>query len=186
MKRADYMSAMQDINPDDIIVLDESGSNLGMTSDYARAEGGSRAKAPKPHDCGTKFSILGAISTTGIVAASYVESAVNTEIFETFISKLLTPELDASKYVVMDNVGFHKSSSVIEQIEKTGAKVVFLPPYSPDLSPIEKLWSKVKDFLKRKKARTKPDFHDALALALDEITEDDLHGWYAECGYNIR
>lgn len=60
-----------------------------------------------------------------------------------------------------------------------------MPPYSPDLSPIEKLWSKVKDFLKRKKARTKADFHDALALALDEITENDLHGWYAECGYNI-
>lgn len=169
MRRDDYIAAMQYIAPDEIIVLDESGANLGMSSDYARAEGGARAKAPKPHDCGTKFSILGAISTAGIVAASYVESAVNTEIFETFVSKLLAPKLNASKYVVMDNVGFHKSSSVIEKIENTGAKVVFLPPYSPDLSPIEKMWSKVKDFLKRKKSRTKAEFHDALAMALDEV-----------------
>ena len=85
MRRDDYIAAMQYIAPDEIIVLDESGANLGMSSDYARAEGGARAKAPKPHDCGTKFSILGAISTAVIVAASYVESAVNTEIFETFV-----------------------------------------------------------------------------------------------------
>jgi len=84
----------------------------------------------------------------------YIQDAVNKVIFETFINKFLIPNLGSAKYVVMDNVRFHKNSDIISSIEKAGAKVVFLPPYSPDLSPIEKMWSKVKEKLKRSKPRS--------------------------------
>jgi len=176
---------MEDINPADIIVIDESGADLSMTSDYARAEGGDRARAPKPHIPGSKFSIIGAIGLTCVMAVMYIQTSVNVEIFRTFVEKLLYPKLGIGRYVVMDNVGFHKDDAVIKLIEKTGARVVFLPPYSPDLSPIEKMWSKIKEILKRSKPRSNAEFHNALTIALHEINEDDLTGWYEECGYNV-
>jgi transposase len=176
---------MDDIDPNDIIVIDESGADLSMTSDYARAEGGERAKAPKPHIPGSRFSIIGAIGTACVVAAMYIQEAVNTDIFEVFVRKFLIPKLGSAKYVVMDNVGFHKNSNIISLIENAGAKVVFLPPYSPDLSPIEKMWSKIKESMKRFKPRSNSAFHQALSTALDEVNEDDLNGWYEECGYNV-
>lgn len=185
IRREDFIAATDDINPENIIVIDESGSDLGMTSDYERSEGGERAKAPKPHIPGSKFSIIGAIGISDIVAAMYVEGAVDLEVFETFVEKFLNPKLEHGKYVVMDNVGFHKNEKIIKLIESTGARVVFLPPYSPDLSPIEKMWSKIKDFLKRSKPRSKAEFHNSLGGALHEIDEGDLHGWYEECGYNM-
>lgn len=176
---------MEDINPNNVIVIDESGADLSMTSDYARAEGGERATAPKPHLPGSRFSIIGAIGIACVVAAMYIQKAVNAEIFETFVNQLLIPKLGIGKYVVMDNVGFHKSEIIIKLIESTGARVVFLPPYSPDLSPIEKMWSKIKEILKRSKPRSNAEFHNALAIALHEINADDLSGWYEECGYNV-
>jgi len=176
---------MEGIDPSNIIVIDESGSDLKMASDYARSHGGERAKAPKPHISGSKFSIIGAISTTCIEAAMYVKAAVNLEIFETFVEKFLNPKLSAGKYVVMDNINFHKNDGVIKLIESTGAKVVLLPPYSPDLSPIEKMWSKIKEFLKRSKPRSDAEFHNALANALYDVNEEDLYGWYEECGYSM-
>lgn len=176
---------MEDIDPSDIIVIDESGADLSMTSDYARAEGDARATAPKPHLTGSRFSIIGAIGTTCVIAAMYIQKSVNTEIFKTFVEQLLCPKLGAGKYVVMDNIGFHKSDAITKLIESTGARVVFLPPYSPDLSPIEKMWSKIKDILKRSKPRSNAEFHSALAIALHEVNEDDLLSWYEECGYNV-
>jgi transposase len=179
---------MTDIDPNNIIVIDESGANLGMTNDYARSEGGTRAKAPKapkPHNPGTRFSLIGAIGLKCVLALSYVQSAVDTQIFDTFIEKMLLKKLTTDKYVVMDNVRFHKNSAIIEKIERTGAKVVFLPPYSPDLSPIENMWSKIKYFLKYCKPRSNAEFHTGLANALEQINEDDLIGWYEECGYTI-
>ena len=185
IKRADFIAAMEDINPSDIIVLDESGADLSMTSEYARAEGGKRANSPKPHIPGSKFSIIGAIGITCIIAAMYIQTSVNAEIFRTFVEQLLNPKLGPGKYVIMDNVGFHKNDAIVTLIESTGAKVVFLPPYSPDLSPIEKMWSKIKEFLKRIKPRSNAEFHNALTVALHEINEDDLSNWYEECGYNV-
>jgi len=156
-----------------------------MVNEYARAEGGLRAVAPKPFDKGEKFSIISAISITGIVAMMYIASAVNTTIFKTFVTELLISKLKPGQFIILDNVSFHKSPELINIIEATGAKLVFLPPYSPDLSPIEKMWSKIKDILKRKKPRTKADFHRELAFAISEINEIDCEEWYESCGYQI-
>ena len=176
---------MDEIDPDKVIVIDECGADLSMTSDYARAEGGERAKAPKPHIPGNRFSIIGAIGTACVVAAMYVQKAVNKDIFEVFVRNFLLQKLGSAKYVVMDNVSFHKNTNIISLIENSGAKVVFLPPYSPDLSPIEKMWSKMKASMKRFKPRSNAAFHQAISTALSEVSEDDLKGWYEECGYNV-
>src|SRR5215469_4203993 len=98
-----------------------------MSSDYARAEGGERAKMPKPFNSGEKFSIIGAIAITGIVAMMYIASAVNASIFKTYIAKLLAPKLRRGQFVIFDNARCHKSQEIIDIIEQTGAKVVFLP-----------------------------------------------------------
>jgi transposase len=176
---------VEDIDPNNLIFIDESGANLGMTSEYARAESGLRAFAPKPFDQGEKFSIISAISVTGIVAMMYIAAAVNATIFKTFINELLIPKLRRGQFVILDNVSFHKSLELIAMIKATGAKIVFLPPYSPDLSPIEKMWSKIKDILKRKKPRTKAEFHRDLAFAISEVDDVDCEEWYEACGYSI-
>jgi len=185
IRRADYLDSIDEIEPSDIIFIDESGANLGMTNDYARAEGGERAVAPKPFDIGTKFSIIGAIALTGIVAMMYIESAVNGKIFKEYIRQFLIPKLRPGQYVVFDNVSFHKSQEIADLIKSVGAKVVFLPPYSPDLSPIEKLWSKMKEFLRRNKPRTKAEFHTALGTALSSMNDGDFEEWYENCGYSV-
>jgi transposase len=181
----DYMDSVSEINPEKLIFIDESGANLGMTSNYARAEGGQRIKMPKPFDTGEKFSVIGAVSLTGIVAMMYVASAVNGDIFKAYVEQLLIPKLCRGQFVIFDNVGFHKSKELIALIEKAGAKVVFLPPYSPDLSPIEKMWSKIKEILKRKKPRSKAEFHDALFEAITSVNDNDFEEWYESCGYSI-
>lgn len=164
-------------------MIDEAGANLGMVTDYSRAIGGDRAKAPKPFVVGEKFSIIGAISMIGIVAVMYVELAVNRDIFLSYVEQLLLPKLKSGQYVILDNARIHKSDEIVNLIEGVGAKVVFLPPYSPDLSPIEKMWSKVKEILKRLMPRTKADFHDALAMALDSVNDEDCEEWFDACGY---
>lgn len=176
---------MESIEPDKLIFLDESGANLGMSTNYARAEGGERAHMPKPFDKGEKFSIIGAIAITGIVAIMYIVSSVNTGVFKTFAEQLLIPKLRRGQFVIFDNVNFHKSQEIIHLIEATGAKVVFLPPYSPDLSPIEKMWSKIKDILKRKKPRKKSEFHDAILAAVTSMNDNDFEEWYDACGYSL-
>lgn len=185
IKRADFIDSVEGINPDKLIFLDESGANLGMSTDYARAEGGQRAVMPKPFDKGEQFSIIGAIALTGIVAMMYVASSVDTTIFKTFAEQLLVPKLRRGQFVIFDNVSFHKSQEIIYLIESTGAKVVFLPPYSPDLSPIEKMWSKIKEILKRKKPRTKADFHDAIVTSITSMNDNDFEEWYEVCGYSL-
>jgi transposase len=182
----DYMDAVNEIDPEKLIFLDESGANLGMTSNYARVEGGQRIKMPKPFDTGVKFSVIGAVSLTGIVAMMYVASAVNGDIFKAYIEQLLIPKLCRGQFIILDNVGFHKSKELIALIEKAGAKVVFLPPYSPDLSPIEKMWSKIKEILRRKKPRSKAEFHDSLCDAITSVNDNDFEEWYESCGYSVR
>lgn len=179
------MASMEEIDPNKIIVIDESGANLGMANDYARAPGGERAKAPKPHNAGKKYSMVGAISTSGIEAMTYIEGAVNGDIFLNFIEKILVPKLKFGQYVVLDNVSFHKQPEIAVLIKKAGASIVFLPPYSPDLSPIEKMWSKIKEGLKRFKARTAEEFYKALSIMVHSVSSDDCEGWYEECGYNV-
>lgn len=185
-KRSDFLASIETISPQDMIFIDESGANLAMATNYARAEGGQRVKAPKPFNIGISFSMIGAISLLGILAIMYIESAVDTNIFSVFVKKLLLSKLKPGQFVIFDNVKFHKAKEIKDLIESRGAKVVFLPPYSPDLSPIEKMWSKIKETLKKAMPRTAAQFHDALIRSLFNVCDEDFEEWYDCCGYSLE
>jgi transposase len=154
-----------------------------MCPDYGRAEGGQRVHAAKPQDRGKNISIIGAIGLVGVIGAMYGEWATDSMAFLSFVQTMLVPHLRSGHIVIMGNVNFHKNRQVREAIQRTGAQLLFLPPYSPDLSPIELMWSKLKHYLKKKAARTMADFHEALLEAFETLTDYDFEAWFDECGY---
>lgn len=127
--------------------------------------------------------MISALRLDGSTADWVLEGAMDTAIFHAYIQNVLAPTLRPKDVVVMDNLGVHKTPIVVQAIEATGATVRFLPPYSPDLNPIEKMWSKVKAFLRKTKARTKDTLWAAIGEALKTVTASDAIGWFKSCGY---
>jgi len=154
-----------------------------MCRTYARAMGGNRIKMPKPFIRGSNISIIGAIGFDEVVAALYGTWATDGEIFLTFIEECLAPHLQPHHVVILDNVRFHKTEQVKMAIEKTGATLEYLPGYSPDFSPIENMWSKIKTLLRKFMPRTTGQFKIAISKSFKSITQDDLQSWYNHCGY---
>lgn len=176
---------MQSLDPKELVVIDESGCYLNMTLPYARAYGGERVAMPQPFVRGNKLSVIGAISISSVESALYGEWNTDADIFLTFIRQNIVPKLTKSKVVILDNIGFHKTEHVISAIENTGARVLFLPPYSPEFSPIENMWSKIKQILRKLSPRTIVEFNKAISQAFNLITKDDLFGWFKYCGYKV-
>ena len=152
-----------------LIFLDESGANLRMGPLYGRAQGGKRVIAAVPFNRGNRFTMLGAINFTKVGAALYCEWAADGEIFLNFITRCLCPILEKRHFVIMDNVAFHRVCGVKEVIESTGAKLIYLLPYSPDLNLIEQMWGKIKSCLRQESARTLKQFAKAINTAFMNI-----------------
>jgi len=140
--------------------------------------------APVGHWCGT--TMIGSVRLDGTTACMTIEEATDTDIFRAYVQCVLIPTLKPGDMVILDNLSPHKNSGTIRLIEQAGAGVRFLPAYSPDLNPIEKMWSKVKEALRTTKARTQEALHDAIACALASVTSADAKGWFASCGYSIN
>jgi len=121
----------------------------------------------------------------GSTACMAVEGATDTEVFRAYVQEVLCPTLRSGDVVIMDNLSPHKSIQTLELIQQLGAQVLFLPPYSPDLNPVEKMWSKLKEFLRSKEARSLPTLIEAIALALERITPQDTINWFASSGYSF-
>lgn len=168
-----------------LIFLDESGANLSLCREYARSFDGERIKYGRPYRRGNKFSILSAISLAGIKASMYGKWSVDGNIFLTFIDKQLCPKLKQGDIVVLDNINFHYMEKVKFAIESKGAKLMYLPAYSPDFSPIENMWSKVKAILRKYAPRTPRQFNKAIKIAFESISNSDIAGWFKHCGYRI-
>lgn len=166
--------------------LDESGSNIAMTRFYGRGTPGERVVESVPQNYGSNITMLAAISLSGICAPMTVSGAVDGIVFKTYLEKVLCPTLEAGDCVVMDNLPAHKVAGIKELIEAAGAKLIYLPPYSPDLNPIEKCWSKIKTALRAVKARTREALETALKAALLTITLEDAAGWFESCGYSLH
>jgi transposase len=166
--------------------IDEAGSNIAMTRFYGRAKPGERVVETVPQNYGENISMLAAISLAGIAAPMTISGAVDGLVFLEYVKQILCPTLDEGDVVVMDNLSAHKVKGVKEAIEKCGARVLYLPPYSPDLNPIEKCWSKIKTYLRQAKARTREVLENALKEALLLITKEDAEGWFKSCGYSIN
>jgi transposase len=166
-----------------LVFLDESGAKTNMTRLYGRSFGGQRLvdTAPQGHWCTT--TMLSAMRLDGSTAAMVIEEPTDADVFEAYVGQVLTRSLRPGDIVVMDNLPPHKKPSVITAIEAAGAVVWFLPPYSPDFNPIEKMWSKIKAYLRKVKARTQEALFDAIGAALLTITASDAFNWFASCGY---
>jgi len=157
-----------------------------MTREYARGLRGERVQGHTPRNRGTVTTMLGAMGLDGIRAMMTVEGATDAEVFEAFVTHLLVPKLKPGNIVVLDNVGAHKPEGALARIRAAGARVLFLPPYSPDLNPIELAWSKVKALLKKFEALTVAALDAAIAKATELITPEDARGWFEHCGYSAQ
>jgi transposase len=170
-----------------LVFLDETGITTAMTRRYARAPRGERARGSAPGGW-RRLTVLGALSGEGMVAAMSIEAATTTRVFLAFLQSVLIPELrrrHPKATVLMDNLSAHKPKAVETVLTKAGFKLLYLPRYSPDLSPIEPGWSKLKSALRAAEARTRETLDAALAPALDSITQADAHGWFNHCGYSF-
>jgi transposase len=166
--------------------VDESGGNLAMTRSYGRAPTGERVMGSVPQNYGQNVTLLGALGVQGLHAVMTVDSATDTDVFRTYVKRVLGPTLRPGDIVVMDNLRAHKAVGVQQALARRGARLLYLPPYSPDLSPIEPCWSKVKTALRKAKARTREALDMAITGALATITNADAQGWFRHCGYALR
>jgi transposase len=167
------------------VFVDESAVNTAMTRRYGRAPRGERAHDSAPRNYGTHTSVIGAMGLRGLVAALTVEGAVDTDCFNAYAEQVLGPRLRRGDVVVLDNLTAHRASRIEEVAEARGAQVLWLPPYSPDYSPIEQCWSKIKAYLRGAKARTAVALDGALAQAIGLVTKADIRGWFKHCGYSL-
>ena len=149
-----------------------------MTRLYARCQGGARIHEGTPDSRWKILTVLGALGTRGMITTMTVEAATDREIFLTYLDEVLCPQLKSGDVVVMDNLSSHKVNGVQQRIEKCGATLLYLPPYSPDLNPIEKAWSKLKQLLRSAKARSKEALDQAIAELLPLITSEDAKAWF--------
>lgn len=131
-------------------------------------------------------ALIGAICLTGVLGLTYGQWTTDGIIFLDFIKNIVAPKLNKGDVVIMDNAAIHKVNGIKEAIEKCGARLLFLPPYSPDFSPIECMWSKLKNSLRRRDTRTLGSYHDSLNDSLSELEDDDFIGWYEHCGYRVN
>ncbi len=166
-----------------MVFLDERGVNTNMTRRYARAVGGARAVDSTPLNTPANTTILSSIRINGATAYTTYQGGTTAEKFEKYLQTVLLPSLDKDAVIVMDNMRSHHAKNVKAVLEQSGFKYMYLPPYSPDLNPIEKLWSKIKAFLRKEKIRIAPDLPDAIQRAFATICVSDCQGWFSSCGY---
>lgn len=167
----------------DLIFVDESGVNLALTRLFARAPKGHRAYGKRPQKRGKNVSIIGAIALSGLVSQISLIGATDGLTFEAFISQQLVPKLWVGACVVMDNCSIHKGDEIQALIERSGARLIYLPPYSPEFSPIENCWSKIKSLLRSMGARNYPDLAQAIEDAFERVSLEDICNWFTHCCY---
>jgi transposase len=172
-------------DPSRLVFLDESGAKTNMTRLRGRAQKGERVFAHCPHGHWYTTTMISAIRVDGTTASMTIGGASNAEVFRAYVDHVLCPLLRPGDLVIMDNLSSHKSGPTLELIEKAGAEAWFLPAYSPDLNPIEKMWSKVKQALRSSQARTQPALEQAIGEALSQVTQQDAINWFASCGYSF-
>ena len=139
-----------------------------------------------PHGHWNTTTLIAALSITGVRCSTVVDGAVNGDVFEAFVEQVLVPELGPSDVVILDNLSSHKRIRTRELIEATGARLVFLPPYSPDLNPIELIFAKVKQSLRSLACRTRETLWSAMQFVLDQVSPEDAANCYKHCGYTLH
>ena len=166
--------------------VDESGVNLALTRLFGRAPRGERVVDSVPKNYGENVTMLGALSASGVEALMTVNGATDGGVFLAFVREVQAPALHEGDVVVWDNLGAHRSQAVRTAVEARGARLLVLPPYSPDMNPIERCWSKIKTALRAAKARTREALEAAIKQALATVTASDARAWFKHCGYALN
>ena len=168
------------------MIVDESGINTSMTRTRGRAAPGERVPGAVPQGHWKTLTMIGALRLEGMAAAVTVDAATDTDVFGAFVRDALVPALRSEDVVVWDGLAPHKSEQVRREIESAGAALMPLPPYSPDFSPIEPCWSKVKGHVCNVEPRTAEALGQAAAAGFASVTATDCHGWFKSCGYRVH
>ena len=156
-----------------------------MTRLRGRAPRGERVTESVPRNYGTQTSLIGTLSLSGIEAVMTLEGAVDTDAFNAYVEHILRPTIKGGDVLVLDNLSAHHASRIEEVAQECGAEVIWLAPYSPDFSPIELMWSKIKSAMRAAKARTRDELERAFKAALGLVSESDCLGWFTHCGYQV-
>ena len=173
------------VDPGRLVFVDEMGTHTSLAPVYAYAPVGERAFFEIPRNRGKNTTLLTSLHAEGMGPSMAVEGATTSRVLETYVKRLLAPALRPGQVVVMDNLGAHRPKRVRELIERRGCELVYLPPYSPDLNPIEEAFSKVKRILRKIAVRTKEALIEAMGRALGAVSARDARGFFAHCGYRI-
>jgi len=187
-QRLHFAIARRFVDPKHLVFLDESSAKTNMTRLYGRALGGARCHDTTAHGHWKTLTMLSAIRLSGVVrnATQVFDAAMNAYTFRGYVQRCLSPSLQPGDVVIMDNLSSHKAMGVAEAIASVGATLWYLPPYSPDLNPIEKLWSKVKTSLRDLRATTTDRLIDAIAQVLRTVSASECQNYFASCGYEER
>ena len=182
MRRARWMQEIKEIEHHRLLFLDESGAKTNMTR---RAGRGIRVRDSVPSGRWESTTMMAVVGRNGPQAPWVFPDSIDGDVFTVYAERVLAPTLLPGDILVMDNLSTHKNKRAREAIEATGAIIWGLPPYSPDLNPIEKMWSKAKAHLRKEKARTYDDLVQAIGGALASVSQEDIRGWFGSCGYSF-
>lgn len=184
-KRAWFWRKMKQVVHERLKFIDESGVTTNLTRRFGRAAPGERIGEAVPKNYGPSTSVISVIGVGGVETAMVIDGAVDTLVFDAFCDQCLRPCLRDGDVIVLDNLGAHRASRIEQTARESKARVIWLPPYSPDFSPIEPMWAKLKTYLRKIKARTTADLDRAVADGLRLITPSDCRGWFTHCGYQV-
>jgi transposase len=173
------------LNPADLVFVDETSTHTALTRRRARAPRGERAVGRTPRNHGPNVTLLATLTPAGIGPAVAIPGAVDGAAFIAYAERVLAPSLRPGQVVILDNLSAHKSEGVRTAVEAVGARLLFLPPYSPDFNPIELAFAKVKERLRAAAARSPEGLFAATAAAIDAGSTTDAHGFYAHCGFPL-
>jgi len=168
-----------------LVFVDEMGTNTSLHQLYAWSPRGERARCSVPRNRGPNTTLLSSMSMEGMGPSLAVEGATTATVFEAYVEKVLAPTLRPGQLVVMDNLSAHKGARIRELIERVGCELLYLPPYSPDLNPIEEAFSKIKGLLRKAEARSRDALIEAIGKALEATTSQEVRSFFEHCGYQI-
>jgi len=184
--RKQWCQAVACVDPQKLVFVDESGVNTAMTRTRGRARRGQRVLGAVPHGDWKTVTMLGAIRCNGMAAAATAPYSTDTDLFRAFVTQMLVPALHRGDVVVWDGLAPHKATGLKEAVEDAGAELMPLPPYSPDFSPIEPCWSKIKEIVRAAEPRDEAAIGRATTKALAAVTPEDARGWFRHCGYMVH
>lgn len=183
-KRQAWFDAQPDLDPEHLVFIDETWASTNMARRHGRCRRGERLRVGIPHGHWKTTTFVAGLTVRGMIAPWVLDGPINREAFETYVEKVLVPELRAGDIVVMDNLSSHKGPKVRELIEKAGATLLFLPPYSPDFNPIENAFAKLKALLRKAAERTVDGLWTAIGRLIDNFTPHECRNYFAAAGYD--